>query len=108
MRFSRVILLALIGLPCRLLRIQLQSLHLALVTLGGVGVMGKSTIIVKRDSVFVQLCEGPIGKASDKVCSDQSSRQRRKVTGRQASMLKSIFKEPVGETENIIFNVKVV
>ena len=41
---------------------------------GGLGsalpdvVVGKSTIIMKRDSIFVQVCGGPIGKSSDKVC----------------------------------------
>ena len=73
-------------------------------------VVGKSTIIVKRDSVFSQLCGGPIGKASDKVCFEANdctvtSHQSKGVTLQAGIYVKApatptservIYKEPVG------------
>ena len=73
--------------------------------------MGKSTIIVKRDSVFVQVCGGPIGKSSDKVCFESNdctvSSHQGKGLKLQAGIYvkasatptseKVIYKEPVGD-----------
>ena len=73
-------------------------------------VVGKSTIIVKRDAVFSQLCGGPIGKASDKVCFESNdckvtSHQSKGVTLQARIYVKApatptservIYKKPVG------------
>ena len=73
-------------------------------------VVGKSTIIVKRDAVFSQLCGGPIGKASDKVCFESNdckvtSHQSKGVTLQAGIYVKApatptservIYKKPVG------------